>query len=410
MSPEFLASTRPSGLVWLGSIYSLEGYGSVARNYLVGLKRMRYPCRAINLGPDHRDAIDPSIVRDIETMEMTDVGPHPALVIHDLPPSFRHIQTQNFVRRIGCFLFETDRLPDGWAQECEFVDEVWVPSQFNRLTFAQAGVPLEKIRVVPYGVNTEFFHPRSEKAQLPQAPGFRFLYVSHFDYRKGFDLLLRAFLEEFRGSKNVSLIIKTGFQPGHGFNEPQGLDPKRSLARLLGLETEMLAKDAPNVVVITDNLSQERLRALYRACNLYISTDRANGWGMPCMEAMAAGVPAACIAWSGATDFMTKRNSLLIRPTGKLVPVDPRLEAARPIYLGHRWAEVTVEEVRRVLRQAVSHPFRLWIRGRLGRRHVRKNLSHVEAARFVITRMSGLTIPSGPTTRPRILMGAREFF
>ena len=43
-------------------------------------------------------------------------------------------------RRIGCTIFETDRLPAGWARECNRMDEVWVPSEFNRGTFAASGV------------------------------------------------------------------------------------------------------------------------------------------------------------------------------------------------------------------------------------------------------------------------------
>lgn len=381
----------------------------MARNYLRGLKRLGYPCRAINLGPDQRDVVERSILRDIEAMEQTDVGPRPALVIHNLPTSFRHVQTQNFARRIGCFLFETNRLPDGWARECEFVDEVWVPSQFNLRTFSQAGIPSEKLHVVPYGVDTEFFHPHSAKAGLPEAPGFRFLYVSFFDYRKGFDLLLAAFLQEFRGSKDVSLIIKTGFQPGHGVDAPVSLDPKVSLARLLGMEAQLLAEDSPKVVVITDHLSQERLRALYSACHLYVSTDRANGWGVSCMEAMAVGVPAASIAWSGATEFMNERNSLLIRPTERMVPVDPRLEAARPIYKGHLWAEVTVEEVRRVLRWAYTHRWRLWWKARRGLHEIRRNWSQVSAARRVTRAIKRIRV-ANVSGSPRIVIGQTELF
>ena len=37
-------------------------------------------------------------------------------------------------------MFETDRLPDGWVERLNKVDEVWVPTHFHRAIFEDAGV------------------------------------------------------------------------------------------------------------------------------------------------------------------------------------------------------------------------------------------------------------------------------
>ena len=42
--------------------------------------------------------------------------------------------------RIGRTMFETDSLPQHLVQHCNAMDEVWVPSEFNRETFISAGV------------------------------------------------------------------------------------------------------------------------------------------------------------------------------------------------------------------------------------------------------------------------------
>jgi hypothetical protein len=105
------------------------------------------------------------------------------------------------------------------------------------------------------------------------------------------------------------------------------------------------------VLVLDEPMTQERLLGLYLACDAYVSTDRANGWGMPCHEMMALGKPAATIDWSGSTEFMNERNSFLNRSTGRLEPVAAALRQTRPLYAGHQWAEVSVGEVRRVLRR-----------------------------------------------------------
>src|SRR5262249_20411542 len=109
-------------------------------------------------------------------------------------------------------------------------------------------------------------------------------------------------------------------------------------------------------------------------------TERASGWGMPCMEAMAIGKPVAAIAWGGSTEFMHAQNSLLIRPTGRLVPVGERLVEDRRIYRGHPWAEVRVNEARRVLRLAHAQREILPDLARSGMHDVRDGVSQARAA------------------------------
>ncbi|MCI0405695.1 MAG: glycosyltransferase, partial [candidate division Zixibacteria bacterium] len=219
------------------------------------------------------------------------------------------------------------------------MDEIWVPSQFNMETFSRSGVELSKLRKVSYGVDTSFFHPIP--ASRREGP-FRFLYTFAFGWRKGFDLLLRAYAEEFHPEEGVELLLKV--LPW------RNLSVSRILAEIRSCLPQ--GRRIASVRLQIGQASMDDLRRMYAECDLYISTDRANGWGMPCMEAMAMGRPAATIDWSGSTEFMNSQNSLLIHPSGRLVPVDSRLVAESPHYRGHQWAEVQVEEVRRVLRLA----------------------------------------------------------
>jgi hypothetical protein len=50
---------------------------------------------------------------------------------------------------------------------------------------------------------------------------------------------------------------------------------------------------------------------------------------------------------------MNETNSFLIETEKVLVPVDAKLQAARPrYYLNHQWADVKIEKVRQVMREA----------------------------------------------------------
>ena len=49
---------------------------------------------------------------------------------------------------IGRAMYETSGIPAEWAPKCnEWVDELWLPSEFNMRTFAAAGVGAARVRV-----------------------------------------------------------------------------------------------------------------------------------------------------------------------------------------------------------------------------------------------------------------------
>lgn len=343
-----------TGIVWGGPLFQASGYGNVSRNYLLGLRAVGLPVKAVDLAPNSDDSslIGSAQLDAIRELGRTDAGARPVEIVHHLPEVFPRIRLSGAATaRIGCTIFETDGLPAAWVEPCNSMDEIWVPSAFHRKSFASAGVISEKLRVIPYAVDTEFFHPIVDVFDLPRCRPFRFLYISFWDWRKGFDLLIEAYLKEFTSKDPVSLVLRTSLPHG----ESSARDIELLLSETMRARVNRPSADRPHVELVSKALGQEDLRRLYNACDLYISTDRANGWGMPCMEAMAMGRPAATIDWSGSTGFMTARNSLLINPTGNLVPVDARLAAERPIYRGQRWAEVTLTEVQRVMRWALDN-------------------------------------------------------
>jgi len=73
--------------------------------------------------------------------------------------------------------------------ELESADFITVPSEFNRRTHLEHGVPEHKVYVVPYGVDTQRFHPELT-ASSPRP--FRALFVGNFSLRKGAPFILDA--------------------------------------------------------------------------------------------------------------------------------------------------------------------------------------------------------------------------
>ena len=344
---------KPTGIIWIGPAYSAGGYGNVSRNYLLGLKEVGFPVKFINYGPDDRALLEPEVVYHLDELSKTEPGQYPVVIIHYIPSLYPLVKYNNIPYRIGMTIFETDRIPPEWVEPCNSMDEIWVPSEFNVETFSRAGVERSKLRIIPYSVDTDFFKPVEDRFPLKGDKGFVFLYVCMFGWRKGVDLLLRAYLEEFSRDEDVMLVLKLSYMDNKtGKTIPADKD---FVLSLVSQNIDISSKSLPEFEVLGEPLTQKQLRALYNSCDLYISTDRANGWGMPCMEVMAMGKPAATIDWSGSTQFMKEHNSLLIKPTGNLIDVDPRLSGEHSIYSGHKWAEVKVDEVRRVMRFAYEN-------------------------------------------------------
>eukprot|EP00041_Stephanoeca_diplocostata_P020146 m.444340 g.444340 ORF g.444340 m.444340 type:complete len:277 (+) comp21489_c0_seq11:206-1036(+) len=60
---------------------------------------------------------------------------------------------------IGRTMFETDTIPSEWVNRCNAMDEIWVPTEFHRQTFAAAGVLPTKLVVIPEPVDVDRFTP-----------------------------------------------------------------------------------------------------------------------------------------------------------------------------------------------------------------------------------------------------------
>lgn len=368
------------GIIWVGPVYENGGYGQVSRSFVLELRRQGVPLRIVPTGQPVPQGEDfaPGEAEALQACEQVKLSAESTAVIHSSPDGFPSAPRPDARRTVGYTIAETDRIPGDWAARCNQLDEVWIPTEFNRATFTRFGVDDRRVRVIPYGVDVSRLDRLAGEQPAPAPTGeFVFLYVCAFDFRKGVDLLIDAYLREFRRGEAVRLKIKTWVPPYAGIDG--------TVAEWVEAEFGSRLPGGAPVEIVEGYTSTSEMVQLYREASLYITTDRANGWGMPPMEAMALGRPAATIDWSGSTQFMKAENSVLIRPTGRLVPVDPRLSGARPeLYAEHQWAEVVPEEVQRAMRSAFEAPETLARLGQAGRETMLNELSLEAATRRLV--------------------------
>ena len=335
------------GVLFRGMVYDGSGYADETRGIVFGLHRAGIPVQLEPLGTQH----DSNGLLANEELEELELLKHQRVdfargVLFQHAPAHDFNLAMRGRSRVGRTMFETDSIPDGWLEYCRAMDEVWVPSSFNRDAFASAGVPERTLRVLPSGVDTSRFRPGLKPLPIPRRAGFNFLSVFEWTNRKGPDVLLKAYLSEFQPGEDVALILKTYGRPDAGAS----LLPK--LAHFVERQMGVRIEDAPAILVLAPGfLPTEEIPRLYSSVDAFVLPSRGEGYGRPYMEALACECPVIATRWSGQMDFLHDGNSYLIGCELAPVPWNTDVE----LFAGHHWAEPSVGHLRHLMRHVFEH-------------------------------------------------------
>ena len=217
--------------------------------------------------------------------------------------------------------FEADRLPNDWPELCKQFDVVIVPSQWCKEVFIKSGV-IVPVEVMIQGASN--FDVVNSPAPYPP---FRFLHYNAFSdfQRKGWDLVVRAFIEMFGEDEKVELILKGRL---HDNEKDISLLPKKS-----------------NIKVLVSNFKRHEIDVLLQDIHCFVFPSRGEGLGLPPIEAMARGIPTITTKASGMLEYSDL--AITIEPSG-LVPAKYDLEVIA------NWVEPDIE----LLKKAMWHVYK----------------------------------------------------
>lgn len=187
--------------------------------------------------------------------------------------------------------WEYTKLPQEFVDFFKDAHELWTPSNYSRQAFVNSGIDFNKVQVIPNGIDPELFTPKGNKFKLNSNKKIKFLFVGGTIARKGIDLLLKSYVDAFSNKDDVSLIIKD--MGGNTFYK--GQTAQNMIKEIQNVETY------PEIEYINTELNEEEMISLYRACDVFVSTYRGEGFSMPTLEAMACGLPVV-VTDGGATD------------------------------------------------------------------------------------------------------------
>jgi glycosyltransferase involved in cell wall biosynthesis len=236
--------------------------------------------------------------------------------------------------------------------------------------------------VVPYPVDTDRLRPRAGDRD-PGAP-VTFLSVFEWTWRKGPDVLLRAWAEEFAPDEPVRLVVVTyrgAGAAGDGTVEEQAL----ALLAALGAGPD----DVADVELVLDPVPHDAMAALFASADAFVLPTRGEGAGMPMLEAAACGVPVIATAWGGHEELMRPDTAFPVA-VERMVEAPAVLLADNALYAGLQLAEPSVAALRAAMRAVVRDPAAAAARGLRGRALVEERFSVHAAARALAGRASAL--------------------
>lgn len=335
-----------------GIFYNGHGFAEGNRILLRILDRAGFRVRiAARDSHEKHLVLDQKEMEYISSFETNTLTSNDVYICNFVGSAVRH--HPEFRVNIARTTFETDRIPAKWVPELNKFAEVWVQSTFNVRTFAESGVKVP-LRLIPNFFDIGQYDPKVPKLSLPLAKSYLFLAVFDLQHRKGYDLLLRAFLNEFSPADDAALVLK--IRSGDGVYK---------LEKVMQQHPKPVKK-RPAVYIIDQMLSTRELLGLYRACDAFVLPTRGEGWGRPFFEAMLMEMPVIGTNWSGQTDFMNRSNSYLIRVN--------RLERIQGnefrLFNGHRWAEPSVADLQTKMRYVFEHRQEAKAVGRKARAHL----------------------------------------
>lgn len=200
-------------------------------------------------------------------LDTTGKPEHKFALVHHNPMKVWEVQKQWKKPIVAYTMWESDVFPDRFFDALKGTYAVIVPSNFVKNTLEKQGYD-KKIYVCNQGVDTNDY----QYFDRPEPEVFRFIHNATGNPRKGWDYVIRAFAEEFKGEDNVRLTMK-------------GIIKQKDNPQFIPF------MNIPNVDWIDTVYDREQTIEMYQNHHCMVFPTKGEGWGLVPHEAIITGLP-----------------------------------------------------------------------------------------------------------------------
>ncbi len=252
--------------------------------------------------------------------------------------------------------WEAYSLPASWIEPLnKKPDEIWVPSAFVRDSYINSGIIEDKVKIIPTGIDIKKFSPEVKPWKINTKKGFKFLFVGSLTERKGIDILLSAFGEEFSDEEDVCLVVRDDMTDVTERNE----------------EIREKINSLNSVIYYGEEL--EDLPGLYTGADCFVYPFKAEGFGIHVLEAMSSQLPVIVTNGGGPLDYCNHGNSYLLN--AEWVDTEDNMNEMHELVDNVYRFEPDKEHLKKLMRQVIKDKREADDKAKKARKTVVKNYS-----------------------------------
>lgn len=276
-------------VLYIGHYRDGTGWANAAVNNILALHKAGIDVVPRAVSYNSKDSEYPQQIKDLELKSSYGCD---ICIQHVLPHLYSY--SSDYIKNIGYLATETTNFKDtGWAQHCNIMDQIWVPSLASKASCRLSGVKTD-IQIVPHSLDIQSYASSEGGKKIQELKNsFNFVFIGEFIERKNIQALLKAFHSEFDTKEPVNLFIKTSGKDLSYINNyceqvKSGLKIKKTYKK---------------EIIVSGKIPKEDYISVLSQCHVFVMPSRGEGFCIPALEAMALGLSVISTANTGLDDF-----------------------------------------------------------------------------------------------------------
>lgn len=335
----------------LGAMKAPTGLGEAARLTALGFQRAGFQTRICDVTEMLRQ---PQIVEPPDLPAISE-GPG-ILFVFGNPPVTSYALARVGRRllqdkvRVGCWVWEFDRLPERWNHHASLFHLLAAPNAFVAAAI-RASVPDQTVVQLPYPLDPAQIRPPSADRAHPKRFRIGFIFdVGNDTGRKNPEAVIEATALAFPEDPNVEVVVTVS-------------NANRTHPKLQAL-SELARSRGVSLTLDIESRSKAHHLDRFAGFDVYVSLHRAEGFGLTVAEAVLAGVPVIATRAAPVTEYLREETSFLVAAKAQIAP--GLIDSASPGV----WHEADAADAASRLHWIRTHPIEARSRAEQAQHHL----------------------------------------